>query len=63
MHVLKYNSLTSSQLHRDIKLTNIFIGASTFSGVESILDTDIISLDGKGDCKSTSPALNSRFTT
>ena len=41
--------LTLLQLHRDIKLTNIFVGESYLRC--AISDADTCSLDAKGDCK------------
>ena len=41
-----------SQLHRDIKLTNIFIGELAFSpALFSRTYIVLLCLDGKGDCK------------
>ena len=43
--------LITMQLHRDIKLTNIFIGESYMLSLEAGAMVYVIVLDGKGDCK------------
>jgi hypothetical protein len=43
--------LITIQLHRDIKLTNIFIGESYMLSCEAKATIYVIVIDGKGDCK------------